>query len=302
MPTVCVFGATGSQGGSLAKLLRGLDWNVRALVRQADTPKARALKAAGVVLIQGDWDDSQALVDVITDCDKLFLCLLPNFKDQGSELRQAINIVTIAKAAGVKQVITSTSLAVFTLEEGLLEPGSIMYNHASSKKGIEQAAATSGFEYWTFLRPSFLMANFLEPKVQRYPEPRDKGTWTTSMTAKSKLALLDHVDIAKVAIAAFQEPQKFHNKAIGLASQLLTVQETLDNLGHAIGRPLRAIYMTDEEIAEEKKRSNVFVNSQSSMRLMTKYIDMEILGAIAPLTTFKEFLNREQQIVEKTYK
>ncbi|KAI1370091.1 NmrA family protein [Hypoxylon crocopeplum] len=301
MATVCVFGATGSQGGSLATQLRDIGLNVRALVRNIDSPKAQSLKSSGVILIQGDWDNSQALANTITGCDKLFLCLLPNFNDQGSELRQVINIVNIAKAVGVKQVVASTSLAVFTLEEGLLEPGSVMYNHASSKRGIEQAVSTAGFEYWTFLRPSFLMANFLEPKVQRYPEPRDKGTWTTSMTAESKLALIDHVDIAKVAIAAFQEPQRFHNKAIGLASQLLTVQETLDYLGHATGRPLRAVYMTDKEIADEQKRSNVFVNSQSSMRLMAKYIDMEVLEAIAPLTTFKEFLDREQRVVKETY-
>lgn len=302
MPTVCVFGATGSQGGSLAKQLRDLDWNVRALVRNDNTLKAQSLRASGVDIIQGDWDDIPALTDVLTGCDKLFLCLLPNFNDQGSELRQATNIVNIAKVAGVKQVVASTSLAVFQLEDGYLEPGSIMHKHATNKKGIEQAVATAGFRYRTFLRPSFLMANFLEPKVERYPEPRDKGTWTTSMTAESKLALLDHADIAKIAIAAFQQPQKFYDMAIGLASQILTVQDTLDHLGHAVGRPFKAIYMTDEEIAEEQKRSNVFVNSQSSMRYMARYIDILALRAITPLTTFKEFLDREQELVKETYK
>ncbi|KAK9414461.1 hypothetical protein SUNI508_11171 [Seiridium unicorne] len=301
-PTVCVFGATGSQGGALAHQLRGLNWNVRAIVRTLSDPNSEALKAAGVQLTHGDWDNNEALQVAISGCDKLFLCLLPDFEDQDRERRQATNIVKIAHASGVKQVVASTSLTSFVLEDGLLEPGSLMHRHSASKKAIEQAVADGGFDYWTFLRPAFFMANFLEPKVARYPEPRDHGTWTTSMTPESELALVDHVDIAKFAIAAFQDPERFNGKAIGLASELLTVQQTLDQLGTSIGRPLRAIFLTDEELAEaRKKKSNVFTNSQPSLRLMANYVNLEQLADTVTLTTFKQFLDREQSNVKATY-
>ncbi|KAK6084855.1 hypothetical protein SCUP234_03038 [Seiridium cupressi] len=292
-PTVCVFGATGSQGGALAHQLRGLNWN---------NPNSEALKAAGVQLTHGDWDNNEALQAAISGCDKLFLCLLPDFEDQDRERRQATNIVKIAHASGVKQVVASTSLTSFVLEDGLLEPGSLMHRHSASKQAIEQAVADGGFDYWTILRPAFFMANFLEPKVTRYPEPRDQGTWTTSMTPESELALVDHVDIANFAIAAFQDPERFNGKAIGLASELLTVQQTLDQLGTSTGRPLRAIFLTDEELAEaRKKKSNVFTNSQPSLRLMANYVNLEQLADTVTLTTFKEFLDREQSIVKATY-
>lgn len=300
-PTVCVLGATGSQGFALAQQLCELNWHVHALVRNRNSANAVALSVIGVQLTSGDWDDNEALSAAISGCDKLFLCLLPDFADQDRERRRAENIVQIAKAAGIKQVVTSTSLGVFMLDEGKMEPDTFMYNHLSSKKGLEQATARAGFKHWTFLRPSFFMANFLAPKVERYPEPRDEGTWTTSMTAEAKLALLDHIDVAKVAVAAFRDPDKFHDKAIGLASELLTVQETLDQLGHATGRPLKAVFMTDKEIAEMQRKSNVFVNSQSSMRYMIDYIDMDQLTTITPLTTFNEFLEREKQAVKETY-
>jgi hypothetical protein len=119
------------------------------------------------------------------------------------------------------------------------------------------------------------MANFLEPKVARYPEPRDKGTWTTAMTPETRLALIDHSDIAAFAVAVFQQPTRFHDRAIGLASEMLTVEETLASLGKAAGPQLVPIFLTDEEIAENQKSPNVFTNSQLSMRYMSRYIDIK---------------------------
>ncbi|KAI4859183.1 NmrA family protein [Hypoxylon rubiginosum] len=302
-PTVFVCGATGSQGGALARQLRELDWAVHATVRNLTSPVAQSLKAAGVHLTQGDWDDSAALASAMAGCDKLFLCLLPDFSDMNRERQQAEGIVKIAKAAGVNQVVASTSLGVFTLDEAKeqVAPDSFMAQHLAGKKGVEEAVRNGGFDHWTFLRPAFFMANFLEPKVARYPEPRDTGTWTTAMTPEAPLALIDHADIAAFAVAAFRHPARFHDRAVGLASEMLTVQETLTLLGRAAGRPLRAVFMTDEEIAEKQKNSNVFTNSQVSMRYMSKYIDMdEITSAIRP-TPFRDFLEREKEGVKKTY-
>ncbi|KAF4633285.1 hypothetical protein G7Y89_g4836 [Cudoniella acicularis] len=294
--------ATGSQGGVLARQLRDVNWNVNGTVRNLDSPAARALESVGVRLTQGDWDNNEALRAGIAGCDKLFLCLHPYLDDLDRERRQAEKVVKIAKDAGVKQVVASTSLGVFMLDnsKASIAPDSFMAKHISGKKGVEEAVKDGGFEHWTFLRPAFFMANFLEPKVNRYPEVRDKGTWTTSMTAETQIPLLDHVDIAKFATAAFRNPERFHSRAIGMASELLTVQKTLDQLGDMVGRPFKAIFMTEEEIAAQKE-SNVFVNSQVAMRFMSDYIDMGELNAMVPLTTFKEFLKREEKVVKETY-
>ncbi|KAM5448317.1 hypothetical protein MaudCBS49596_005405 [Microsporum audouinii] len=309
--TVFVCSATGSQGGALAlKIRKQLNWVVHSTARNIASPAAISLLEAGVKLTQGDWDDKAALKAALTGCDKLFLCLLPDFKDSDRERRQAEGIVAAAKAAGVSQVVASTSLGVFTLDDDHLElevqkhltPDSFMARHIASKKSIETAVRNAGFEHWTFLRPSFFMANFLEPKVARYPEPREHGTWTTAMTPHAQLALIDHVDIAAFAIAAFQNPQKFHDRAIGLASEMLTVQETLEILGQAAGRELKAIFMTDEDIREKQKTSNVFTNSQVSMRYMSKYIDLEMIQSVIQPTSFREFLEREKEGVRETYK
>ncbi|TGO37628.1 hypothetical protein BHYA_0092g00110 [Botrytis hyacinthi] len=238
-----------------------LDWNVHATTRNLESPGARTLRNRGVQFAQGDWEDMDVLRISMSGCQKLFLCLHPKLDDLNYERRQAEKIVRVAKEVGIKQVVASTSLGVSMLGTGIhITPNSFMAKHLAGKKGVEQAVIDASFEHWTFLRPAFFMANFLKPKVHRYLELRDKA-----MTAEGKFALIDHVDIAKVATAAFQDPEKFHGCAFGLASELLTIPEILDRLGEVIQRPLKAIFMTEEEITKQKD-SNVFANSQIAMR------------------------------------
>lgn len=112
--------------------------------------------------------------------------------------------------------------------------------------------------------------------------------------------MIDHVDIAKVATAAFQDPEKFHECAIGLASELLTVPEILDQFGEVIQRPREALFITEEEIKQQKD-SNFIVNSQIAMRYMSEYVDIEELSRLVSLTTIEQFLAREEDIVKRTY-
>lgn len=302
-PTVFICSATGSQGGALARQLRDLDWNVHATTRNTNSAEARRLQSIGVELTQGDWDDSEALRRGLAGCDKLFLCLLPNFVDMSSEHRQAERILQLARESGVKQVVASSSLGVSQLEAGShVVTGSFMEKHLMSKRSIEQAVTQAGFDFYTFIRPGFFMANFIEPKVARYPEIRDKGTWTTSMAADTLLPLVDHTDIAKLATASMQDPRRLDRQSIGLASELLTIQQTLDELANALERPgaFQAIFMTDKEIKAQGS-SNVLINSTTTMRSMSQYVNMKELAEIIPLTTFKEFLEREKEGVKQTY-
>ncbi|KAI2463105.1 NAD(P)-binding protein [Annulohypoxylon bovei var. microspora] len=301
--TVFVCSATGCQGGALARQLRGLGWDVHATTRDLSSPAAVALTNIGVHLQECDWDNTKILGDSIKGCDKLFLCLLPNWDDPSCERRQCQNILKIAKEAGVKQVVSTTTLGVSQLDGGVdMASGSFMEKHCINKKALEKAVEDAGFEYFTFLRPTFFMANFLEPKVKRYTEIRDHHRWTTSMTPDTQLPIVDHVDIAKFAVAAFQDPAAFHSRAIGLASDQMRLQEMLDLLAEAAGRPgsIKAVFMTDEEMDAQANMAG-FSNSHRVLRTCSDFVDLEELRALVPLTSFKDFLQREKQAVKHTY-
>ncbi|GAP91476.2 putative family protein [Rosellinia necatrix] len=262
-----------------------------------------ALKDIGVHLNECDWDNLDVLRDSIQGCDKLFLCLTINWDDLSCEPRQCQNILSIAEKAGVKQVVASTTLGVSMLDANIgVYPGSFMEKHMANKKSIERAVADRAFEHFTFLRPTFFMANFIEPKVSRYAEIRDKRSWTTSMTPDTQLPIVDHVDIAKFAAAALQDPPAFHGRAIGLASDQMRVQEILDVLAEAAGQPgsIRALFLTDEDV-EAQASTRGFSNSHKVLRNASEYVNLEELRAVLPLTSFREFLEREKDAVKLTF-
>ncbi|KAI0479726.1 NAD(P)-binding protein [Xylaria cf. heliscus] len=301
--SVFVCSATGFQGGALARGLREMGWKVHATTRNLNSQAAMALKGIGVRLNEGDWDNLDVLRDSIQGCDKLFLCLTINWNDLSCELRQCRDILNIAKEAGVKQVVASTTLGVSMLDSGMaVYPGSYMEKHMLNKKAIETAVEDCGFEHFTFLRPTFFMANFVEPKVSRYAEIRDNHSWTTSMTPDTQLPIVDHVDIAKFATAAFQDPAAFHGRGISLASDQMRVQEILDLLSEAAGQPglVRAFFLTDEEV-EAQASTNGFSNSHKVLRYASDYVNLEELRATVPLTSFREFLEREKEAVRLTF-
>ncbi|KAM7197569.1 hypothetical protein V8F33_005535 [Rhypophila sp. PSN 637] len=296
-PTVFVLGATGSQGGAVCRQLRQLDWNVHATVRNPDSPSAQSLVASGVQVSQGDWDDHEALRKTMMACDKLFLCLLPSPTDQDLERVRAEAITRIAKDVGISQVVASTTLGVFMYDRNEhVQSGSFMEKHLAAKKGLEDAVEHAGFAHWTMLRPALFMANFLEPKVNRAASGvRDHGIYKTATTPDTQLALVDQEDIARLAVYAFQYPEKLHGQALGVASELLTPRQVMDQLGEAAGRQFKATYFTDEEIAAQG------VNSMVWMRHMPEYVDLDELEKIVPLTKFRDFLEREKDVVAATY-
>lgn len=63
MKTIAVLGATGQQGGSIAReLLSKKEWKVRAITRNADSAGAKALASAGAEVVVADTNDVDSLI------------------------------------------------------------------------------------------------------------------------------------------------------------------------------------------------------------------------------------------------
>ncbi len=66
---VVVFGATGNQGGSVvASLLKNKNYAVRAVTRNPDSDKAKALAARGAQVVAADLNDYKSVVKALEVC------------------------------------------------------------------------------------------------------------------------------------------------------------------------------------------------------------------------------------------
>lgn len=70
---IAITGATGQQGGGVANILLEAGWRVRAITRNPNSAKAKALASQGAEVISANSDDEESLVRAFQASFKLSL-------------------------------------------------------------------------------------------------------------------------------------------------------------------------------------------------------------------------------------
>ncbi|MBF4999956.1 NmrA/HSCARG family protein [Nocardia sp. BSTN01] len=250
---VLVTGATGRQGGATARALLAQGTPVRALVRDPSTPRARAVEELGASLFVGDLTEPVTLEAAMDGVRAVFSVQMPAYTEQGfdfaGEVSQADNLMTTARAAGVEQFVQSSTSGV---DQHVEAPGwaegrwAMMEAPLGTKAAIQDRLRELDFPYWTLLKPSFFMENF-EPSMRFYFPRGVEGGLVTVVKPSTHLALVAAKDVGRAAAAALSAPVEFHRVELELASDYLTMTEIAETLSRALGVPLTAPDMTEEQ-------------------------------------------------------
>ncbi|KAL3465060.1 hypothetical protein BJX64DRAFT_285925 [Aspergillus heterothallicus] len=302
--TIFVCGATGTQGGALINnILKTPSVKAHAIARDPSSPKSQLLKTAGVSLFPGDFNDAASLRTAMQNCTALFINLMPSLADLTQELAQAERLLAIAKEVGVQHVVYSSGFSVDHPEQRkYYNPDGFVTKLLFSKQRVEGAVRDAGFKYYTIIRPGNFMTNMLAPHVNvMYAGLVENAEITTAFTPDMVLPMVDPDDIGKFALAAFKEPERFNGQEFEIASELMRFDDVVRALGEVMGKEVKINYMSQEEI-EEKIATNPFLGGQLMMRDMVECVDMDKVRAWGiPLTSFEEFLRREEGRVKSTY-
>ena len=106
--TVLVTGATGSQGGAVARRLLKRGHRVRAFTRSADSPAARSLTDSGAEVLTGSFDEPDSLVRASRGADAVFAMATPFEAGREAEVRQGRHVFEAAREAGVGHLVYSS--------------------------------------------------------------------------------------------------------------------------------------------------------------------------------------------------
>ena len=147
---ILVTGATGQQGGSLARLLLQKKHKVYALTRNTHSSAAQELRNRGAVIVKGDLDDSDSLKRAVKDVQSVFLMGTPFEDGTEGETRRGKLMAEIAKENSIEHLVYS-SVANADKNTGI--------PHFESKYKIEQHIKNLGIPY-TITGPTFFMENF----------------------------------------------------------------------------------------------------------------------------------------------
>lgn len=258
---VLVTGATGMQGGAVARALLRAGHPVTALVRNPSAAPAQALAGQGAVLATGDLEDVGSLEAAGVGHDAVFSVQLAGVDPTDrAEIRQASNIISAAKRAGITQIVhTSVSATGWrTRHPQFDEFDPVMKEYWNQKEETEEAIRNSSLQRWTIFKPPFYMENFIPPRRAYMFPDMPQGKLVIASQPQTVMALICADDLGAAVAAAVAEPDRFHGAEIELASDALTYPEMAEILSQATGREIVAEFVSLEERTQRAGTSAAF--------------------------------------------
>ena len=240
---VAVAGATGAQGGGLARAILadpGGGFAVRALTRDPKAEKAVDLARRGAEVVAADVDDVESLKKAFRGAHAAYCVTF--FWDHFSpdrEKAQARNMAVAAKDAGVEHVIWSTfedtrlSVPLSDVRMPTLQ-GKYKVPHFDAKAEADPYFRELGLPT-TFLLTSFYWDNLIHFGMGPKKGADGKLAFTLPMGSK-KLPGIAAEDIGGCAYGLFQRGAEFIGKTVGVAGEHLTGAQMAAALSKALGQ------------------------------------------------------------------
>jgi uncharacterized protein YbjT (DUF2867 family) len=234
---VLVAGATGRQGGAVARSLLNRGFRVRALTRDPQKPAAQALAQQGADVVQGDMDDRFAMDRVLEGAYGVFS--VQNFGETGpeGEVKQGKILADAAKVAGIQHFVYS-SVGSSYRETGI--------PHFESKWRIEKHVREVGLPY-TILRPVFFMHNWEMMREQILA----RGTLAQPLDPDKPLQQVAAEDLGAFAALAFERPDEWLGREVDLAGDEQTMPEIAGTFSRVTGREIHYSQAPWDQIEEQ---------------------------------------------------
>ena len=239
---IAVCGATGAQGGGLVRAILADSsggFSARALTRNPNSDKAKALADLGAEVVAADVDSEQSLTDAFAGAYGAYCVTF--FWDHFSperELAQATNMASAAKAAGLEHVIWSTledTRRWVPLSDDRMPTlmGKYKVPHFDAKGEADHVFTGLGLPV-TLLLTSFYWDNFVHFGMGPQKGPDGRYAITLPMDDK-KLPGIAAEDIGRCAYGVFKAGSQYIGKTVGIAGEHLTGAEMAAKLGAALG-------------------------------------------------------------------
>ena len=105
--TIFVTGASGNQGGAVARSLLHKGFRVRALTRDSSSQKLKFLNGSYAQIVKGDLDNPETYRDYLKDVEGVF-SVQTFMNGTRKEIRQSTDLADMAKSYGIKHFLYSS--------------------------------------------------------------------------------------------------------------------------------------------------------------------------------------------------
>ncbi|HVO19045.1 MAG TPA: NmrA/HSCARG family protein [Anaeromyxobacter sp.] len=239
--TYFVAGATGRQGGALARQLLARGQRVRAYTRSPGGPVARQLERLGAEICPGGIEEPVPLERAMRGCDGAFA--MATFTEGGvdAEIRCGRALIDAARRARVPHLVYS-SMAGADRETGV--------PHIDSKGEVERYLGRAGVPS-TIVAPVFFMENWLAI----LPGAVVRGALGYPLPPGRVLQMVAVEDLAAFVRTVLERPAEFVHRRLEIAGEELPMTGVAAALGAAVRRrldylpiPLHAVWARSEQL------------------------------------------------------
>ncbi|HJU51099.1 MAG TPA: NmrA/HSCARG family protein [Acidimicrobiia bacterium] len=228
---VAVCGATGRQGGAVARSLLQSGWKVRALTRRANQETAKALGRLGAEVVTSDMDDPTSLRKAFDGAYGIFSVqngLISGFE---REVAQGRNVADVAKQIGVRHLIYASA------GTGEANTGIPSWE---SKLVVEDHMKRLDLPF-TSLRPRAFMELMTDKGY--YPAVGTWRIWPPLTGEDRPIPWLAVDDVGVIAAAVLANPDVYVGQDLALAGDVRSLRECRALYSEIMGKDPRTFPM-----------------------------------------------------------
>src|SRR4028119_1137355 len=235
--SVLVSGATGQQGGALARVLLDKGHRVRAFVRRPDSPEAKELERLGAELAEGNFEEPSTIEDAARGMDAVFVVATPFEAGTEAETRHGIAAADAAKASGVGHLVYS-SVANADRDTGI--------PHFDSKREVEEHIERLGVPY-TIVAPVYFMENLVAPWT--LPQLKE-GRLPVALPSSRPLQHIALSDIVTFIRVVLENREEFAGRRVDIASDELAGEDVAKVLTRVTGHEIHYVELPLEQVRQ----------------------------------------------------
>ncbi len=218
---ISVVGATGQQGGAVARALQASgQFKVRALTRNPGKHPELAEE-----VVEADLDRPETLKAAFEGAHGVFL-VTTSWLEGTDELKQATAAVRAAKDAGVKHFIWSTLPDVEAISGGKFD-----VPHFTGKAKTDRIVKEAGFAHHTFVIAPFFYQNLVGPLA---PQKQADGSMGWALPLDPAVRCIHMGDITQlgyIVVGAFAHPDETGDgQYLPLVGDFMSFNDIIDTL------------------------------------------------------------------------
>ncbi|HET7898483.1 MAG TPA: NmrA/HSCARG family protein [Flavisolibacter sp.] len=236
--TILVTGATGTQGGSVAKaLLQRGEFSVRILTRNASSEKALALQGMGAEIAIGDMKDEESLERAMEGCYGVY-GVTDYWEHFNREYTLGMNLIEAVAVSGISHFVLHTLPDYKAMSGG--EFPVPQYDMKAALKAFSQDLRLPA----TYVQMGFYYENFFNLVA---PLPDQFGVFQFGFPqGHAKLAMVSAEDIGPIVASVFADPQTYIGRTITAVGADETCDVYADTMTRVLNVPVHYNYVPHE--------------------------------------------------------